>query len=148
MKKMIALMSALLMLLLSGCSVQVDSKTFRIPAEKIDTIEVQREYIDDDGKTTYRKKVIENKATIEELCEMVNELDVTRVANEETPTIVGFPLVVIFRGEKDHYLIVNKHVVFYDSLAYLYTDSDIYDSFLDYYSELSEKEVDTVLEWG
>ena len=148
MKKIIALMSALLMLFLSGCSVQVDSKTFRIPAEKIDTIEVQREYIDDDGKTTYRKKVIENKATIEELCEMVNELDVTRVANEETPTIVGFPLVVIFRGEKDHYLIVNKHVVFYDSLAYLYTDSDIYDSFLDYYSELSEKEVDTVLEWG
>ncbi len=148
MKRILILMLAVSVLFTSGCSVRVDSGAFNIPSDKIDSIEFQKDYIDDEGNVTYRKKIIEDEEAFEELCEMVRGLDVVRVSNEETPSIQGFPMVIIFRGKKDHYLVINQHVVFYDSIAYLYTDSDVYDSFENFYFELSEKEVDTELEWG
>ena len=57
-------------------------------------------------------------------------------------------MVIAFKGDKSHYLVINEYVVFYDTLAYVYTDSEIYDSFEKFYSDLNVKEVETTLEWG
>jgi len=135
-------------LFLTGCNMHVENDTFNIPSDKVEFIEFQKEYIDDEGNSTYRKKVLKTGEKFEQLCEMVRKLDVVRVSNEETPAIDGFPMVIAFKGDKSHYLVINEYVVFYDTLAYVYTDSEIYDSFEKFYSDLNVKEVETTLEWG
>ena len=138
----------MVLLLISGCNIRVEQDTFYVPSEKVKTVEIQKEYYNEDGTTYYRKKTIKSAEDLEEICEMVRKLPAVRVPNNETPTIENFALVVIMRGEADHYLILNDEMGFYDRLAYKYTASGVYESFETFYSELSAEEVDTELEWG
>ncbi len=140
MKKWSLLIIAVVLLLSSGCSIfRVKNPTFNIPRESVQSIEIQREY-KEDGKTDFRSKKVTEAEDVEILWEKLRFIELKRAKNDEPHAIERYPLIIILRGKKDHHLILDEKMAFYDQVAYEYTDSGVYEAFNNLYSELDYPE--------
>lgn len=146
MKKQIISFCLILLLMLSGCSIKLPKDTIYIPLQKVKAVELQREYVDEEGNYTYCKKVIANETDKETICNMLRDLPITKASTEEPNPIVSMPLIVILRGEKDHHLVLSEDMAFYDQIAYDYTEEGILDEFIDLYNNLAYEETAATVE--
>ena len=67
---------------------------------------------------------------------MIRELPAKKASSEHPNPIEEANIIVILRGQKDHRLILNKKMAFYDQVAYEYTDKNAFDQFLNFYDDI------------
>ena len=144
MKKCFLICLAAVLILTSGCSFKVERDTFYLPQDEVKSVEMQREYHYDDGSGSYfRHKVVTDPTDMELICEAIRKLSVRRASAEEPHPIKEFSIIIIIGGKREHHLILNEDIAFYDQVAYEYKDSGIYKEFLDMYNNLGYAEEDT-----
>ncbi len=143
MRRLFACVLAVVLVTSSGCSFEVQKDTFNIPSEMVGSIELQKEYKNDKDESYFLSKVVDERADIEEICEMIKSLPVARASSEEPNPIRTINLIVIIKGEKEHRLIVNQDLVFYDKVAYNYKNADTFDSLMNLYDRLEYTENET-----
>ena len=145
MKKRLFLCLAAVLLMASGCNFKVQHNTFYLPQEQVESVEIQREYFYDDGTddSYFRHKVVTAQEDIEQISEMIRTLDVRRASSSEPHPITAFSIIIIIGGEKEHHLILDEDIAFYDQVAYEYTNDQVYQTFLDLYNNLGYAEEDT-----
>lgn len=143
MKKRILLFCVVLVLILSGCSFKVQQDTFYIPEEKVDSIEIQREYVKEDGSSYFCKKVVSDKEEVEDFCDKIRRLKAEKASYEQAHPITEYPMIIILKGSKDHKLILTEEVAFFDQIPYLYTKDGVYSDFLKLYEGIEYPEEET-----
>lgn len=146
MRKPLFSICLILLLLLSGCNIKLQQDSIYIPIQKVTAVELQREYIDEEGKSTYCKKVVDVENDKETICNLLRALPIVKASTEEPNPIVEMPMIIILRGEKDHHLILAEDMAFYDQIAYNYTEKGILDEFITLYDNLGYAETDTTAE--
>ena len=143
MKKNILIFCASLSLLLGGCSFKVQQDTFYRPEEKVESIEIQREYVKEDGSSYYCQKVVSDKDEVEDLCEKIRYLKAEKASYEQAYPITEYPIIFILKGAKDHKLILTEEVAFFDQVPYIYTKDGVYSDFLKLYDGMDSPEEET-----
>ncbi len=146
MKKQLCSICLILLLLLSGCSIKIKQDSIYIPLQKVTAVELQREYIDEEGKSTYCKKVVDVEKDKETICNLLRELPIVKASTEEPNPIVEMPMIIILRGEKDHHLVLAEDMAFYDQIAYDYTEEGILNEFITLYDNLGYAETEATVE--
>jgi hypothetical protein len=135
MRRVLAFGCVLLLLLMGGCSFRVQKDTIYIPQGKVESIEFQKQF--EDG---YHKKTVVSEKEIEEICAKIRKIPAQKAGNGEPHPITERPMVIILHGAKDHTLILAKDAMFYDEIAYKYTDTTVYGQFESLYKELKISE--------
>ncbi len=143
MKKRVLIFCAILSLLLSGCSFKVQKDTFYIPEGKVESIEIQREYVKEDGSYYYCKKLAYDKKEVEDLCDKIRCLKAEKASYEQAHPITEYPMIIILKGSKDHKLILTEEVAFFDQIPYVYTKDGVYSDFLKLYDDMDYPEEET-----
>ncbi len=144
MKRWLLISLAAVLILVSGCSFKVKRDTFYLPQEEVESVEIQREYYNEDGKSSYyRRKAVTEPADIESVCEKIRNLPVRIASVSEPHPISEFSMIIIIDGKREHHLILNEDIAFYDQIAYEYKKNGVYQSFLDLYDALDYTEEDT-----
>ena len=82
MKKQLLLIILTLTLLLSGCNFKVQTDQFKIPSDKVVSIEILREFTDENGNLCYRKKIVSDAEIREDICKKIRSLPVERFRSE------------------------------------------------------------------
>ncbi len=134
---------AVVLLLMSGCSFKVKNDTIHIPEKLVSTIEMQREYVGEDGTVFYRAKVVNSMEDVEKICHKIRKLPAVKVPAGEPAAITSTPLIIILHSEVEHRLILNEEFAFYDQMAYNYTKDGTFEKFLELYDNLAYEENDT-----
>lgn len=143
-RKILALLCTVaIVLTLSGCSLKVNDDTIYIPREKVLSAEIQKEYKKGEKDSYYCKKEIKDSADLDKICTLVRKLPAVKASSEHPNPIEEASIIVVLHGKKDHQLILNEKMAFYDQVAYEYTDKDAYEHFLEFYDELDCDEVKT-----
>lgn len=130
-------------LLLSGCNFRVEKNTFYVDRDKIQSIELQKEYFDEEGNSYFRCKKVTNSSDLDTLCRMIRTLPVERASIKEAHPVDAFSLIILLDGSTDHHLVMSEKMVYYDQMAYDYTKKGTYADFLGLYSKLGYEEADT-----
>ncbi len=144
MKKWIAAALAVMLLFTSGCSFKIDRDMFYLPQDQVESVEIQREYhYDDDSGSYFRHKVVTVPSDMQVICEEIRKLPVYRASNDKPHPIVDFSMIIIIGGEREHHVILNEDIMFYDQIAYEYSKEGVYQKFVDLYNNLGYAEVDT-----
>ena len=143
MKKSLLLICLSLLLLFSGCSIKVQRDTIYIPKDKVESVEIQREYKGENGETYYCKKEISDSDQVEEICDMIRKLPAKKAASDQPNPIEKVSIIVILHGEKDHRLILNESMAFFDQVAYEYKEKGVCERFLSVYDSLKSDEIKT-----
>lgn len=142
MKKYLLLLLVAVMLLTGGCNFKVEKDTFNIDRDKVDLIEIQREYTDKDGKITYRCKKITDPADLDTMCDFVRTLSVKRASNDKAHPVDAFSFIILVQGSIKHHLVMSEKMAYYDQIAYEYTDEDVYEEIKELYDNLGYEEED------
>ena len=142
-KRLLALCLVAILLCLNACSMKVQDDTFYIPREKVVSVEMQKEYKEDGKDSYYCKKEITSSVDLDKICSMIRDLPAKKASSEHPNPIEEAKIVVILRGQKDHRLILNEKMAFYDQIAYEYTDDDVINRFLKFYDETDCQEEKT-----
>ncbi len=143
MRRILALFLTLILLLLNACSFKVNNDTIYIPREKVVSAEIQKEYEEEGKEPYYCKKDLTSSSDLNKICSMIRELPAKKASSEHPNPIEEANIIVILHGQKDHRLILNEKMAFYDQVAYEYTDKKAYDRFLKFYDEIDCDEVKT-----
>lgn len=144
MKRLFLLIAAAVLALTSGCSFKVDRDTFFLPQDEVESVEIQREYQKEDQKGTYFvHKVVTEKADMERICSMIRELPVRRISTMTPQPITEFSMIIIIGGKREHHLILNEEIAFYDQVPYEYEKKGTYQKFVDLYDALGYQEEET-----
>ena len=144
MKKYLAALMVLILLLASGCDFKVDRDRFYLPQEQVESVEIQREYHKEDEVGTYfRHKVLTKEADREKVCDMIRDLAVHRASLDEPHPITEFSIIIIIGGEREHHVILNEDIMYYDQIAYQYSKDGIFQKFVELYNGLDYAETDT-----
>ena len=143
MKKWIAILLIGVLLFLNGCSFKVPQETYSITTESIQSIELQREYVDESGVISYRAKKIEDSEEIAKICEEVRYLPVVRAPADEAIGIKTMTVIVILHGKVDHHLVLNSEYAFYDKMPYYYQEKGVLSDFVELYDSLAYEEYET-----
>ena len=143
MKKNIFLICIAMLLLLSGCSIKVQRDTIYIPQGKVESVEIQRKYKGENGDLYFCKKEIKDSDQIERICDLVRELPAEKATSDQPNPIEDVSIIVILHSQKDHRLILNESMAFYDQVAYSYTEKGVCGNFLSLYDDLKYDEVKT-----
>ncbi len=144
MKKWLAAALAAILVLTSGCSFKVDRDTFYLPQEQVESVEIQREYhYEDEPGSYFRHKVITDSADMQLICEEIRNLPVYRAGSDEPHPITEFSMIIIIGGEREHHVILNEDILFYDQIAYEYKEEGVHQKFVDLYNNLGYAEEDT-----
>ncbi len=146
MKKWFVSFLLILLLLLSGCSFKLQQDSIYIPSQKVSAIEIQREYVSEDGTRSYCKKVIDEDSDIESICKRLRVLPIAKASAEEPNPMMKMPLIVILRGKKDHHLVLAEDMAFYDQIAYEYEKDGILEDFIKLYDALDYEETEAKAE--
>jgi len=142
-KWMAVLLAAALLLAAGGCSIKVKKDTFSIPMDLVKSVEVQREYFDEQGKAYFCRKLVTGEDDMVKICDIIRTLPVERASKNEPHPITDFPIIVILRGAKDHHLILTENMAYYDRLAYTYKDNKTFEVFKTLYDNLGYAEEPT-----
>ncbi len=142
-KRILALFLTVILLLLNACSFKVNNDTIYIPRDKVVSAEIQKEYKEEEKEPYYCKKEIKDSADLDKICTLVRKLPAVKASSEHPNPIEEASIIVVLHGKKDHQLILNEKMAFYDQVAYEYTDKDAYEQFLEFYNELDCDEVKT-----
>ena len=143
MKRRVLVLAVAVLLLFSGCDFKVDRDTFYLPQEEVKSVELQREYHYEEEQGSYfRHKVVTNQEDLRMICEKIRTLPVRRVSSEEPHPIKEFSMIIIISGKREHHLILNEEIAFYDQIAYEYKDSGVYEEFIELYKNLGYAEED------
>ena len=97
MKRLFLLLLAAVLLLTGGCSFKVEKNTFNIDRDKVDSIEIQREY-EEKGESVYRCKKITDPQDLDQLCKKLRTLPVYRAGNSEPHPIDDHGLIILIQG--------------------------------------------------
>ncbi len=143
MKKALCLCLTVMLFLMSSCSFKVKNDTIHIPEKMVSTIELQREYVSEDGTVFYRSKVVNSMEDVEKICNRIRSLPAEKVPAGEAAAIHSTPLIIILYSEIEHRLILNEEMAFFDQMAYNYTKSGTFEKFLELYDNLAYEENDT-----
>lgn len=143
MKKWIAIWMIAMLLLMNGCNFKVQNETFSIQEEAVKTIEIQKEYTDENGQIYYRAKKIEDREQIEKICKMIQYMPVVRVPANTAVGIEKMTMIVILHAKIDHHLVLNGEYAFYDKMPYHYEKKGTLNEFVSFYDKLSCEEFDT-----
>lgn len=138
MKRILPFFLVAVLLLTGGCNFKVEKNTFNVDRDKVDSIEIQREYIEGE-KSTYRCKKIIDPADLDLLCQKIRTLPVVRATNKEAHPVDSFSLIILIQGSTEHHLVLSEKMAYYDQLAYEYTDN-IYDEFVELYENFGYEE--------
>lgn len=130
-------------LLLSGCNFKVEKNTFYVNRKKIESIEIQREYFDEEGKSYFRCKKVTDPSDLDTLCRLIRTLPVERASEKEAHPIDAFSLIILLEGSTDHHLVMSEKMVYYDQMAYDYSKKGVFSDFKKRYDKLKYEEVDT-----
>lgn len=141
MKKRIVALLIVMLIVLSGCSFTVETDALYIPEGKVETIEFKKENKNEDGTSYYCQKTVTDQEDVEACCEAFRKLSIKKAEFNEPHPITEQPLVITLRGAKDHCLILTSQMAYYDEIAYVYQEDDVYESVIALYSKLSYKEV-------
>ncbi len=143
MKRRVLVLAVAVLLLFSGCNFKVDRDTFYLPQEDVKSVELQREYhYEEDQGSYFRHKVVTNQEDLRMICEKIRTLPVRRVSSEGPHPIKEFSMIIIISGKREHHLILNEEIAFYDQIAYEYKDSGVYEEFIELYNNLGYAEED------
>ena len=144
MKKWFAILMVSVVLLVSGCNFKVDRDTFYLPQDQVESVEIQREYhYEDEPGSYFRHKVLTDSEDMALLCEKIRDLPVYRANSENPHPITDFSMIIIIGGKREHHIILNENVMFYDQVAYEYSEKGVYQEFVDFYNNLGYAEEDT-----
>lgn len=142
-KRVLAICLAAVLLCLSACSIKVNNDTIYIPRDKVISAEIQKEYKEDGKDSYYCKKEISDASQLDKICSMIREIPAKKASSEHPNPIEEASIIVVLYGQKNHRLILNEKMAFYDQVAYEYTDKDAFNRFLEFYDELDLDEVKT-----
>ncbi|MBQ7095324.1 MAG: hypothetical protein IJN80_02575 [Clostridia bacterium] len=137
------LLLAAIALLLSGCNFRVEKNTFYVDRDKIDSIEIQREYFDEEGNSYFRCKNITDPSDLDTLCRKIRTLPVERASGKEAHPVDAFSLIILLHGSTDHHLVMSEKMAYYDQMAYDYAKKGVYADFLELYNNFGYEEEDT-----
>lgn len=144
MKRWFLLIAAAVLVLTSGCSFKVDRDNFFLPQDEVKSVEIQREYQKEGQSGTYFvHKVVEDEADLERICGMIRELPVRRISTETPRPITEFSMIIIIGGKREHHVILNEDIAFYDQVPYEYEKKGTYQKFVDFYEGLDCQEEET-----
>lgn len=144
MKRVFLLVAAAMLMLTSGCSFKVDRDTFFLPQDEVKSVEIQREYQKEDQSGTYFcHKIVEDEADMDRICRMIRELPVRRISTETPQPITEFSMIIIIGGKREHHVILNEDIAFYDQVPYEYEKKGTYQKFVDFYEALDCQEEET-----
>ncbi len=132
-KRVLALFLIVILLLLNACSLKVQNDTIYIPREKVMSAEIQKEYKEEGKDPYYCKKDLTSSSDLDKICSMIRDLPAKKASSEHPNPIEEAKIIVILHGQKDHRLILNEKMAFYDQVAYEYTDKDTFNRFLKFY---------------
>lgn len=142
-KRLLALCLAAILLGLNACSFKVQDDTIYIPREKVVSVEMQKEYKEEGKESYYCKKELTSSADLDKICSMIRDLPAKKASSEHPNPIEEAKIIVILHGQKDHRLILNEKMAFYDQVAYEYTDKNVLNRFLKFYDEMGYDEAKT-----
>lgn len=135
-KRILALCVVVSLLGLNACSFKVQDDTIYIPREKVVSAELQKEYSENGKDSYYCKKLLTSNSDLDDICSMIRDLPAKKASSEHPNPIEEAKIIVILRGQKDHRLILNEKMAFYDQVAYEYTDKDAFNRFMKFYDKI------------
>lgn len=139
-KVFLTLCSIALVLTMCSCSFKVMDDTIYIPREKVTSAAIQLEYKEEGKDSYYCQKEITDSADLDEICAMIRKLPATKASSEHPNPIEEATIIVILRGQKEHRLIMNEQMAFFDQVAYEYTKDNAFERFLDFYNSIGYPE--------
>lgn len=142
MKRVLLLLMAAVLLLAGGCNFKVEKTTFNVDRDKVDSIEIQREYKEGE-KLVYRAKMVNDPADLDYLCQKLRTLPVRRASNLEPHPIDGFSLIILIQGSSEHHMVLTEKMVYFDQIAYEYESKKTFRQMIDLYDNFGYEEAET-----
>ena len=93
----------------------------------MEAVEIQMEHRDENGQSTYNKKVIEEEKQKERICERLRNIPIEKAPADQPNPITSTPMIIILRGKKDHHLVLTETMAYYDQIAYEYTEKGVFE---------------------